>query len=71
MSKSTDNIDDLPPPKVAVTARCAPITGAVEHDFDRVEKIIIKEGDDVRLRFDGDRLLFEDMSEPPGEVSDE
>ena len=70
MTKLTnDNIDDLPPPKVAVIARCVPITGAVEHDGDRVEKIIIEEGDDVRIKFDGDRLRFEDMSEPPEEAS--
>ena len=69
MSKSTDNIDDLPPPKVVVIARCVPVTGAVEHDGERVEKIIIEEGDDVRLRFDGDRLRLEDMSEPSEEVS--
>ena len=72
MSKVTDeSTDDLPPPKVVVIARCVPVTGAVEHDGERVEKIIIEEGDDVRLRFDGDRLLFEDMNEAPEGVSDE
>ena len=66
-----ETADDLPPPKVVVIARCVPVTGAYEHDGERVEKIIIEEGDDVRLTFDGDRLRFEDMSKPPEGVSDE
>ena len=47
-------------PKVRVIVINTPMTGAYETDGDGVYTIELDPDDDVRLKFDGEKLLFED-----------
>ena len=66
-----EEIDELPPPMVSIIARCVPISGEYDEDGSRVSAIHLDPGDDVRLRFDGESLRFDDVDQEALEDTDE